>query len=157
MIRRGRCGAGFTLVELLIAVAIVAILAAIVYPSYQEHLRKAKRAEGKSALLRLLQLQERNYTANGTYVDSTKLAELVGVTGTVRSAENWTDGNYDLTAAAMDANGLTQGVTLTATPRTGVFSNDSPPDPVCGVFTLNSVGAKTFSNPNSKGTKDLCW
>jgi prepilin-type N-terminal cleavage/methylation domain-containing protein len=61
-------GAGFTLMELLIAVAVIALLAAIALPAYQDQLLKARRSEGKTALLKALQLEERHYTSNGTYI-----------------------------------------------------------------------------------------
>jgi type IV pilus assembly protein PilE len=149
-VRRLR-GAGFTLIELMVAIAIIAILAAIALPSYQEHLLKAKRTEGKTALLKALQLEERWYTSNGTYVSD--LGPLFGLGAGVKpkSGEDPTQGNYELTAAQTDANGLQQGVTITATP-TGTFS-----DPWCGVLTINSLGVKTFASTNAKGTKDICW
>jgi type IV pilus assembly protein PilE len=142
---------GFTLLELLIAVAVVALLAAIALPSYQEHLRKAKRAEGKTALLKAIQLEERAYTSNGQY--QTDLGPLFGLAAGVvpKSGEDPSQGNYDLTAAADPANGntLAQGVVVTATPRSGVFS-----DPDCNVLTLSSVGQKTASG--TKGAA-FCW
>ncbi len=51
---------GFTLVELMIAAAIVAILAAIALPAYQDSIRKARRADGKDFALEIMQLQERH-------------------------------------------------------------------------------------------------
>jgi len=53
---------GFTLIEVMVVVAIVGILAAIAYPSYQEHVRRANRAEARGILLEMAQLLERNYT-----------------------------------------------------------------------------------------------
>lgn len=67
--RSKRTGAaGFTLIEVLVAVAIVAILAGIAYPSYLESVRKARRAEVRAALLQLMQQQERYYTQRNTYI-----------------------------------------------------------------------------------------
>lgn len=59
---------GFTLIELMIVVAIISILGAIAYPSYQEYVRKSRRAEGRTALIELLQQQERYMTQNNTYL-----------------------------------------------------------------------------------------
>ena len=69
MTRRARASAraGFTLIELMITVAIVGILAAIAYPSYQDSVRKGKRAEGRTALIDFLQQQERFLTQTGSY------------------------------------------------------------------------------------------
>jgi type IV pilus assembly protein PilE len=58
---------GFTLIELMIVVAIVGILAALAYPSFAESIRKGKRAEAKAALMNLLQQQERYFTQNSSY------------------------------------------------------------------------------------------
>ena len=150
--RRSR-NAGFTLIELMIAVAVIALLAAIALPSYQDHLLKVRRAEGKAALLRALQLEERWYTSNGTYVAD--LGPLFGLGAGVvpKSGEDPSQGKYNLTATADPANGnvLTQGVLLTGTPA-APFT-----DPYCGTLTINSLGVKTFSGTNGKGTKDLCW
>lgn len=60
---------GFTLIELMIVVAIVGILAAIAYPSYQDSVRKSRRAEGRTALMEVLQQQERYMTQRNTYLE----------------------------------------------------------------------------------------
>ena len=59
---------GFTLVEVMITVAIVAILASVAYPAYTEQIRKGKRAECRSGLLQSMQQQERYYTQFNQYV-----------------------------------------------------------------------------------------
>ena len=59
---------GFTLIELMITVAIIGVLGAIAYPSYQDSVRKSRRAEGRSAMMEVLQQQERYMTQNNTYL-----------------------------------------------------------------------------------------
>ena len=63
--------AGFTLIELMIVVAVVAILAAIAVPSYQEQVRKSRRAQAKADLVEYAQMAERFFTVNNTYVGFT--------------------------------------------------------------------------------------
>ncbi len=58
---------GFTLVELMIVVAVIGILAAIAYPSYVDSMRKARRADAKAALLQVAQKEEQFYARNGSY------------------------------------------------------------------------------------------
>ncbi|GAA4019847.1 type IV pilin protein [Actimicrobium antarcticum] len=63
-----RSEGGFTLIELMVTVAIVAILSAIAYPSYVEQVAKSRRAEGRSAILQTSAQLERYYTMNNAYV-----------------------------------------------------------------------------------------
>ncbi len=62
---------GFTLIEVMITVAIVGVLAAIAYPSYQSHVVKTRRAAAKSCLMELAQWMERYYTTNMSYAGAT--------------------------------------------------------------------------------------
>jgi type IV pilus assembly protein PilE len=142
---------GFTLVELLITVAIVSILAAIALPSFQEQIRRSQRTEGKTALLRAAQLLERNYTVNNMYV--TDLAPLHGLAAgsVVYSGENaaLAAGNYRITASATPGCPITQCYTLRA------FQNGGFSDPRCGDLTLNSTGVR--SKVGGTDTVERCW
>ena len=64
---------GFTLIELMIVVAVIAILAAIAYPSYQDSVRKSRRADAKAVVLNAAQILERCYTQNNVYTGCTGL------------------------------------------------------------------------------------
>jgi type IV pilus assembly protein PilE len=152
-----RRAGGFTLIEVMIAVAIVAVLAAVALPAYQEQVRKSRRAEAKSALLQTVQLQERFYTAGvtGKAEYTLDLGPLYGLAASaeVRSGENpgSTDGWYILTADITDCvpAELSGCVRVVATPKDG-FKDDN-----CNVLTLNTRGVRTVVG----GQKDnaYCW
>jgi type IV pilus assembly protein PilE len=124
---------GFTLIEMMIVVVIVAILASIAFPSYQEYMRRSYRAEGQAFLNDVAARQERYYSQNYTYVTAVDKLSNLGVTDTSET------GRYTLTLEATD------GYTLTATPT---FT-----DPRCGNLTLNGKGEKNVT----EGDKSYCW
>ena len=135
---------GFTLIELMITVAIVGILAAIAYPSYHQYVLKGRRAEGRAALMALLQQQERYYTQYGKYyLDGSGPNPFKG-----HSGDNKGDSAYLLTNAQC-ADDLTAAdcVLIEASPT----HND---DPDVGKLTISSVGpTRSCSGPK----KELCW
>lgn len=83
---------GFSLLELMIVVAVLGILGSIVYPSYQEYIREANRSEAIAELQKLIAAQERYFLNNRQY--ATKLTELGFATDT------WTTDRYSITAGA---------------------------------------------------------
>ena len=139
---------GFTLIELMITVAVVGILAAIAYPAYTSAIMKSRRAEAKAMLLEVAQKQERFYTEKNTYTTAlTGTAGLNYPSGTLKS-EN---GHYTIAAAASsgDGNTIANSFTLTATP-TGTQAKDT----VCKNFTLTNTNAKGISGT---GNVSECW
>jgi len=145
-----KAAAGFTLMELMIVVAIMGILAAVAYPSYTQYVLRGKRAEAKTRLLQVAQLQERFFSENNGY--TVNIASLLGVAGTVYSSEanNATSG-YQITAAAGTGAGQTiaNSFVLTATPQ--LTQTD---DTKCGTLTLAHTGAKSKTGT---GTLSDCW
>jgi type IV pilus assembly protein PilE len=129
--------AGFTLVELLVTIAIVAILSALAYPSYSSYIIKARRGEATRELLDLAAAMERYYANNGSSYAGASAARLTGATHTEH-------GYYRLAVALSNAN---QGYTLTAS-AAGAQAGDSH----CPGFTLTSSGVK---GPPEK--VDQCW
>lgn len=146
----------FTLIELLIAIAIVGVLAGIAYPSYQDSMTKSRRADAKAALLELSVFMERLYTATGCYNpgadkicgntdDATApvLAPYLRADGAVATPKSG-KANYDLSLSTITASAFT----LQAVPKL------TAPDSKCGTFTLRNTGEKSSSY--ATGTWDGC-
>jgi type IV pilus assembly protein PilE len=133
---------GFTLMELMIVVAIIGILAGIAWPSYQDYVLKAGRADGKAKIMEILQAEERYFSQNQTYVAT------LGAGGLGFTSVNSNEGKYTLSAAAC-GNGINSCITVTATPI-GVQLKDTK----CGALSLNSTGTRTSAG--SLPVED-CW
>ncbi len=129
---------GFTLIELMIVVAIIGILASIAYPSYQDSVRKSGRVDGKITLTQYAALQERYYTNNDTYASSLGATELDVSTSSPEDYYTISLGNSGCGTTKFTC------FTLTATAKaTGPQVNDKPAGTDCTVLTLNQLGQKT--------------
>ena len=135
---------GFTLMELMIVVAIVGILATIAYPAYQDYVRRAARAEARAAMLHMAQLQERNFTDRGAYVDI-PIGDLSSST-TIKSwmGANWSGSNFDSRKYDLKVDTAASGLTtlpFLITASTAAANGD----PKCGNLTLASDGTRSSS------------
>lgn len=133
---------GFTLIELMIAVAIIGILAAIALPAYRDSQLRGARAEGKSALLEVASIQERFYSANNSYSTNADPLSSPAV-ATYFSTNN----AYAVTVAACSGGAISNCFIATATPQGGQ-TDDS-----CGSLTYTNTGVRGASG----GTADDCW
>lgn len=130
---------GFTLIELMIAVAILAIVMGIAIPSYSQWVIEAGRADGKSQLFQVAQQLERCMTRFSSYSDG---ACGVQDGDTIQSEK----GKYQITT---DIDATT--FTLTAEPLGGQTKDDE-----CKGYTLTSAGERGIKS-GSEGTVDDCW
>ena len=147
---------GFSLVELMAAMVIMALLLALALPVYHGQVVRAKRVQGQAALLKLMQQQERYYSQNNRYLAFSAASEEAQgkqfqwwsgdehEAGAVRSA-------YEIDAMACPEATLAQCVLLRARPGTARVDQHFT-DADCGTLTLSSTGERGSSGPAAR-----CW
>ncbi len=134
--------AGFTLVEILIVIAILCVLVAIALPAYQNSIIRSGRAEAKGELMIVASDQERFFSSNNVYaVDATP---LVTTDDTTRTTEN---GLYQITVAAGTTGAIATSFLATATPQRQQTGD------TCTTLTISNTGVRGATGD----TVDECW
>lgn len=131
---------GFTLIEVMIVVAVVAILTAVALPSYNEYIRRGHRADARAGLLQAQQWLERAATATGTYPTA--------LPGNLTWAADTTK-RYTITLNPA----TTSTFTITAAPRAGTAQAGDR----CGSLSLTHTGVRNASPLSGGATVDECW
>jgi type IV pilus assembly protein PilE len=139
---------GFTLVELMITVAVVAILAMIAVPSYTQYIRRGNRTDATKTLTLDAQALERCYSQSFSYANCAGAA-----VGTAPSVE----GKYSVTIAVPDTS-----PTAPAAPAPSYFISAVPVgsqvgDTDCALFTLNTTNTQAAQNSAGAANTQICW
>jgi type IV pilus assembly protein PilE len=134
---------GFTLIELMIAIVIVGVLAAIALPAYQDYIKKSRRAEAAAVLTEAAQRLEVFYSQNGRYCAASDCAAIAAVFQTTIPAGG--TAYYNVGASAVG----TKSYTLNAVPAGGMTGDE------CGTLTITQTGQTSVSG-GTLGSA-ACW
>ena len=144
---------GFTLIEIMVVVAMVLTLSAIAMPSYTEHINRSKRAEAKAQLLETAQFMQRFYSQNDSYAQTRGAVAVAIPDALARVPRTAAAGSQNYTISLGTPAATVATFVIQAVPRTG----GSMASDKCGRFTLNQAGQRGVTGNAAGNTADSCW
>lgn len=150
---------GFTLIEIMVVVAIIGILAAVALPSYTSYIARAHRADARTQLLQVAQFMQRFYAANDSfYKDRDENAVEDKIPASLKQSPADSTALYEL-KIPLGVAPLTNATTFTI--RMEPVSGGKMTGDECGTFTLTSTGLRGIivsGTASTSGTlRDSCW
>lgn len=150
---------GFTLIEIMVVVAIIGILAAVALPSYTSYIARAHRADARTQLLQVAQFMQRFYAANDSFSTDRKSNAVIDLMPTsLKKSPADSTALYEL-AIPLGVAPLTNATTFTI--RMEPVSGGKMASDECGTYTLTSTGLRGIivgGTAYATGTlRDMCW
>lgn len=147
-----RASSGFTLIELMVTIAIISILAGIAYPAYLKQVERANRSDVRVALSDVAQRMQRCFTLFSKYDTDDGDCEVVDELKTADGVES-IEGFYSVRiAAAADLTDATYLLTATA-----ITGEKQETDEECVTYTLNQAGVRAAFDSDDADVTDVCW
>ena len=151
--RAGRSG-GFTLLELMVVVTIIAVLASIAYPAFNRQAARARRTDAKDALMGIASAEERYFTNFNTYVTSLTTLGLNTSSPSGYYTLTVVPGSLSPTTCAVNAGAITTTYILQA----AIVNATAQKGDVCGTLMLDSSGVRCPNPSNvAANANGSCW